>query len=77
MKILVLSFKFHWSLFSWVYNWQHVSIGADNGLAPNWQQIITWTNDDPVYGSYMASWGNNELKDELELQTSDVQVTDL
>ena len=27
------------------YDWHYVSIGSDNGLAPNRQEIIIWTND--------------------------------
>ena len=30
-------------------DWQEVSIGSGNGLAPNRQQAITWTNADPVH----------------------------
>ena len=26
-------------------NWQYIIIGSDNGLAPNRQQAIIWTND--------------------------------
>ena len=33
-------------VYSWRSNWQHVSIGSCNGLAPNRCQAITWTNDD-------------------------------
>ena len=48
MKIIMFSFKFHW---------QYISIGSGNGLVPNRQQAITWTNDDQI-----PSLGYNELK---------------
>ena len=40
MKMLEFRFKCHCSL-----NWQHSSIGSDNGLAPARRQAIIWTND--------------------------------
>ena len=39
-------------------NWQYVTNGLDNGLAPRWQAII-WTNNDLVYAD--ASLGLDEL----------------
>ena len=27
------------------YKWRYFSIGLDNGLSPNRQQAIVWTND--------------------------------
>ena len=42
-------------------NWQSVSIGSGNGLAPNRWQAITWTNDDPVQWLIYASPGLSEL----------------
>ena len=30
-------------------NWQDVSVGSDNGWAPNKGQAIIWSNDDPFY----------------------------
>ena len=39
----------HWLQFYWISslgsNWQFVSIGWDDGLAPNRWQAIIWTND--------------------------------
>ena len=32
----------------WSY-WKLVSIGWGNGFAPNKQQVITWTADDPLH----------------------------
>ena len=40
---------------------EYVSIGADNGLVPNRQQIIFWPNDDPVHWPIHASPGPIEL----------------
>ena len=42
---------------SWGSNWQLVSIGSGNGLAPNRWQAITWSNDDPVYRRIYAALG--------------------
>ena len=37
-------------------NWQNVTIGSDNGLAPNRRQAIIWTNNGLVYrGIYTSS----------------------
>ena len=30
-------------------NWQYTSIGLDNGIAPNRQQAIIWTNAHPIH----------------------------
>ena len=40
---------------------QWASIGLGNGLAPNRQQAITWTNDDPVHWRTYAALGGDEL----------------
>ena len=34
---------------------------ACNGVAPNRQQVITWTNDDPVYRRIYAALGRDDL----------------
>ena len=34
-------------------NWQVIVIGLDQGLLPVQCQAITWTNDEPVYDSYI------------------------
>ena len=52
--------KLHWNL-SLGSNWQWVSIGSDNGLVPNRQQAIIWTNDGPVYWYVYESLGLDEL----------------
>ena len=42
-------------------NWQYVIIGSDNGLAPNRQQAINWTNDGLVIWRIYPSLGLSEL----------------
>ena len=46
-------------------NWQYSNIGSDNGLAPNRQQVIIWTNDDSVQRCIYASLGLSELIHDL------------
>ena len=38
-------------------NWQQVSIGSGNGLAPNRRQAIIWTNADAVHWLKNAALG--------------------
>ena len=55
MKIVVLLLQFHWSL--WIEVFLTVSIGSDNSLVLNRQQVIIWTNDDLVYWNiYVSFW---------------------
>ena len=42
---------------SWGSNWQCVSIGSGNGLAPNRRHAITWSNTNPVYWRINATLG--------------------
>ena len=42
-------------------NWQCTSIGLDNGLAPNRQQAIIWTNADTIHWCLYAALGGDEL----------------
>ena len=42
-------------------NWQHSSIGSDNGLAPNRRQTIMWSYVGMLYWRTYASLGPNEL----------------
>ena len=42
-------------------NWQLTIIGSDNGLSPNRQQAIIWTNEGLVYWPMYVSLGLNEL----------------
>ena len=52
-------FNFHWyftEIYSQGSNWQYISIGWDNGLAPNRRQAIIWTN-----GGMYASLGISKL----------------
>ena len=43
-------------------NWQKVSIGSGNGLAPVRRQAITWINADPVHRRIYAAQGGHELR---------------
>ena len=43
------------------FNWQYVSIGSDNGLAPSSRQAIIWTNADPVHRCIYAAPEGDEL----------------
>ena len=38
-----------------------ISIGLDNGLAPNRRQAIIWTTADPVHRRIYAALGGDEL----------------
>ena len=49
-------------------NWQKVSIGRVNGLAPTWQQAITWINDEPVHWCTYESPDLNELTLQVPVQ---------
>ena len=40
-------------VYSQGFNWQLVNIGSGNGLVPNRQQAITWTNAAKVTDLYM------------------------
>ena len=42
-------------------NQQHSNIGSDNGLAPNRQQAVIWTNDGLVYWCIYSSFCLNEF----------------
>ena len=52
--------KFPWSLFLSV-QLTIFSIGSDNGLVPNRQQAIIWTNGDAVHWCIYAELGGDEL----------------
>ena len=41
----------------WGRNWQSLSIGSGNGLAPNRRQTIIWTNANPVYQCIYVALG--------------------
>ena len=57
--------QLHWSLFTGVI------IGSVNGLAPNQQQVITWTNDDFYEQTSMKFWKFIFTEDnELEMLSS-------
>ena len=42
-------------------NWQYVSTGSDNGLAPSRLQTIIWTNVDPYHRRIYAALGGDQL----------------
>ena len=52
--------KFHWSLFLSV-RLTITNIGLDNGLAPNRQQVIIWTNADLIHWCIYTALGGDEL----------------
>ena len=43
-------------------NWQTVNVASSNGLAPNRQQAITWTNYNLNLWRFLTSLGQDELK---------------
>ena len=43
------------------FNWQSFTIGTDNGLMPNRQQAIIWTNADPIHWRIYATLEGDEL----------------
>ena len=51
-----------WSL---GYDWLEVSIGSGNSLVLNRQQVITWTNVNPIHWCIFASLGLNSLRPRL------------
>ena len=60
LKSFVCWFKFHWNSCLSI-NWQQTIIGWDNGLAPNRQQAIIWTNADPIHWCIYAALRGDEL----------------
>ena len=60
MKVLRLN-KNLTEIHSLENDWQWVSIGSDNGLAPKRQQAIIWANDDLIHWCIYASLGLNGL----------------
>ena len=55
IKLFEFGLKFH-LICCWESNWQTVSIGSGNGLAPNRCQAVTWTNDDQSTDIYTHPW---------------------
>ena len=51
----------HKTIGSWGCNQQWVSSGLGNGLVPNRQQAIIWTNGDPDIWCFILSLCHNEL----------------
>ena len=54
--------KLHWNMFLGS-NCQKYSIGFDNGLVPNRQQAIIWSNEDLISWCIYVSLEHSELKD--------------
>ena len=52
--------KYNWNMFLWS-NWQHGSIGTDNGLALNRWQAIIWSKVGMFYWRIYVSFGLCEL----------------
>ena len=64
--------NFHWyftEIYSLESNWQHIITGPDNGLMPNRQQAIIWTNGGLVCWLIYASLGIIELNASSALET--------
>ena len=61
IKVIVLWLWFHRCLFLWVQSIIHQHC-SDNGLTPNMQQAITWTNVDHVLWCHLASQGHHEWR---------------
>ena len=57
-KVLYLDWNFT-EVVPKVSNWQSVTIGTGNGLAPKRCQTITWTNDELFYWRIYAAIGLN------------------
>ena len=50
-------------------NWQYVSIGSDNGLAPSRRQAIIWSDADPVHWRIYMALGGDELNTQGQIIT--------
>ena len=61
MKIFVFLSKFHWIL-SLTSNWEYVSIGLNNGLAPNRRQAIICINAHPIRWRKFVALGEMSFK---------------
>ena len=75
----MVEFRFRFKFFH-VSNWQWVSVGSDNGLAPNRRQAITWTNRKPsslrhICGTRQvgAVWGAVCFRSSSERAVTDVR----
>ena len=60
MIIVLFLLQLHCILFLRT-NWQRGSISSDNGLVPEWRQVIIWTYDDPVILTGVYAFGLAEL----------------
>ena len=57
--------KCHWNLFLRVK--LTITIGLDNGLAPNRRQAIIWTNADPIPWRIYATLRGDDLTHQLQI----------
>ena len=73
MKILYFDSNFT-EVCSQGSSWHYYSIGSGNGLAPNRQQAITWTNVDPVHGCLYAALGGDELNTALSSKNVHISI---
>ena len=77
-----LNFKYNFTeICSLGPNWQYVSIGSDNGLAPKRRQAIVWTNADPIHcriyalrGDELIIFPHNRMERKIILQGNLPQV---
>ena len=66
MKMYEFRLRFHWSLFLRF----ELTIGLDNGFAPNRRQAIIWTNADQIHWYIYEALGGDELSEHMLSQTS-------
>ena len=55
--------KISYNIISYYLILQLISIGCNNGLVPNRQRAIVWTNIGPIYWCIYGSLGIDELKE--------------
>ena len=61
-------YSFHWFFFLRAI-WQNASIGSGDLLALNWRQSIIINNDGLVYWHIYASFGHDELMNQVSIFT--------
>ena len=66
MKSFVFRLKFHWSLSPRV-QLTTTRIGLDDGLVPSRQQVITWTNVEPINWCIYVALGGFELREDITI----------
>ena len=65
MKSFIFWLKFDWSLLLMVHLTITPSIGLDDGLAPNRQQPIIWTNADPIHRTHICGTRGRWVKQSI------------